>query len=830
MQTVTKFAEMSRENGYFRIFTDTAEVRVYFMSDDVVRIRASFDKKFREASYLLTETGWDDELDEFMGEERTRIELLQPEVSEDADRIVFSTKTVDLVLNKEPFAFAMYDKNGVQLYSDLAGKAFQLDHLGRIYHYNAMKPDDCFYGFGEKTGEINKNGRYMRFSPKDSLGYNPVSGDPMYKHIPVYIRLDNDTRKAVGLFYHNTYEAAVSMGDEISGYWPRYTYYVADGGDIDYFLINGPEISKIVERYTDLTGKTFLQPKFSLGYLGSTMYYVELPEDCDKEILAFIDKVRDMDIPIDSFMLSSGYTASEKDNKRNFFTWNKRRVPDPQWFFDEMKKRGVEISPNVKPGFLKVHPYYDDVEKKGCFVKTPDGKETQTARWWGGPGAYFDFTNPAAREEWERLVQEYLMKYGARSVWNDNCEFDAIDDREALCEKDGLKGTFGELKSVQPTLMSRSSHVAARKFDPDMRPYVICRSGGAGIQRYAQTWAGDNPTSFLTLKYNIATLLGSGLSGVANTGSDNGGFQGPAPGAELLVRWVQNGIFQPRFSIHSCNTDNTVTEPWMYSDYTHYIRDAIKLRYEMIPYLYSMLYEASTKGDAIMRPVFYDFQNDPKVYREGVNFMFGPYILVANVVEEGATEREVYLPAGTTWYDYYTRKPYEGGQTITIPVDMGSVPMFVREGAIIPQTKGLHSILQEPIKMIKLLITPKTAGHFDMYDDDGMTNNYKKGEKLITHIDVTPGEKVYVDFNKEGNYDSGIETMILDVVNREKGPFWVSVGDDQLKQYLHREKWEAAEEGFYYSHTLKSVLVKYKERKGNYRVTVSFEKFDLIGM
>lgn len=829
MQTCLKFIDMLPEKGYFRIFTDAAEMRLYFMSDDVVRVRVSFDGKFEEASYLLVTTGWEDKLDGFMGKQRKRIDLLQPQIELTEDRVIFSTKTVDVVLTKEPISIKMLDKCGTELYSDVPGKAYQKDHLNRIYHYNCMKPSDCFYGFGEKTGEINKNGRYMRFSPKDNIGYNPKTGDPMYKHIPVYIRLDTETQNAVGIFYHNTYEAAVSMGDEISGYWPRYTYYVADGGDIDYFLINGPEIKKVVEHYTNLTGKTVMQPKYSLGYLGSTMYYVELPENCDDEIVGFVDKVHKEDIPIDCFMLSSGYTAGP-GNKRNVFTWNKKRFRNPSEFFKRMKERGVVVSPNIKPGILKGHPYYESMKDEGCFIKTPDGLEVQEARWWGGPGAYYDFTNPAARESWSNYLIKQLMEMGTTSVWNDNCEYDGIDERLAQCEYEGLKGTHGQLKSVQPTLMSYTSHLAASRFNPQVRPYVISRSGGAGIQRYAQTWAGDNPTCFDTLKYNIATLLGLGLSGVANTGADNGGFQGPAPSAELLVRWTQNGIFQPRFSIHSCNTDNTVTEPWMYGGYTQYIRDAIKLRYTMIPYLYSLLREANLTGAPIMRPMFYEFQNDSKCYNEGIDFMFGPSILVANVVEEGAVSRSVYLPEGSNWYDYNTRSYYKGGQTLEIPVTIDSIPMFIREGAVIPLTEGINCIGQQEIEQIRVLIAPKEKGEFLLYEDDGISQKYLDGEYLSTKISVRPGEKIMIDFSMEGSYQSKVDTMVLDVIYREKGPFWVTVDGREIKQFLHRDKWEAAEEGWYYSHTLKSMQVKYKAVRKDYQVAISFEKFDLIGM
>ena len=825
----TKLQSYEVHGGFARFLTDTAEVRVYFLTDDIIRIRASFDKKFNEESYLLTMTAWEDRLDTLLQEERKRVTPVSPLVKEGQGQIIFSTKSVDLVLDKDPFAFSLLDKSGTVVYAELAGKSYMQDSLGRVYHYKKMKPTDCYYGFGEKTGEMDKKGRYMRFSPKDNIGYNPKTGDPLYKHIPVYIHLDTQAQHAMGIFYHNTCPSAMSMGDEISGYWPRYSYFVADGGDIDYFLINGPKISDVVSRYTDLTGKTVMQPRYSLGYLGSTMYYVELPENCDDEIVAFVDNAHAQEIPIDVFMLSSGYTTGP-DSKRNVFTWNKERFRNPKDFFARMNERGVMVSPNVKPGILEGHPHYAEIERQGCFIRTPDGEKTQTVRWWGGPGGYFDFTSPKARRVWADYLRGQLMEMGTTSIWNDNCEYDGIDNSDAQCDFEGAKGTHGTLKAVQSTLMSYTSHIAAKEHDPDVRPYVVCRSGSAGIQRYAQTWSGDNTTSFETLKYNIATILGLGLSGNANTGSDIGGFQGPAPGAELLVRWVQNGIFQPRFSIHSCNSDNTVTEPWMYGEHTVYIRDAIKLRYQMVPYLYALLRQANTKGSPIMRPMVYEFQNDPDCYQEGVDFMLGPYILVANVVDEGAKTRSVYLPKGNDWYDFYTRTPYAGGQTITFPVDISSIPMFLREGAIVPLTDGVKCIQKEPADFLRLIITPKEEAVFTLYEDDGKTNRYKEGAFLETTVKVSPGEKVMVDFQKTGVYPGDVQTMLLDVVKREKGPYWVSVGEEQLKQYLHREKWEAAAEGWYYSQTLKSVQVKYKERQGDYRVTISFEAFDLIGM
>lgn len=825
----SEFKGLEKAKGYYSVKADYGEIRIFFISDDIIRIRASFDKNFRERSYLLTTTAWEDENDDFLADERTRVTPVAPEVIETEESVSFSTQRLTLILDKKPLAFRLVNTDGEELYSDLPGRAFSQDKKGRIYHYKRHNQADYYYGFGEKSGEINKRDRYMRFSPKDSMGYNPITGDPLYKHIPMYIRLGAETGSAVGVFYHNTYQSAMSMGEEISGYWPHYTFFSADGGDIDFFLLNGPSIKEVVANYTKLTGRTAMQPKYTLGHIGSTMYYVELPSDCDKGIISYVDKAKEEDIPLDGFMLSSGYTSDE-NNKRNVFTWNRERFSSPEEFFTAMRERGVEVVPNVKPGILNVHPKYKDYENAGCFIKTPDESKTQPAKWWGGPGAYFDFTSQKGREVWVSELKKQVVDMGTVSIWNDNCEYDGIIEEDALYNDNGRKAYHEELKPIQANIMSMLTHTAVKSQGENRRPYVISRSGAAGIQRYAQVWSGDNYTSYDSLKYNIATLLGLGLSGVANCGSDIGGFAGPAPDAELFVRWVQHGVFQPRFSIHSASSDNSVTEPWMYSGHTKYIRDAIKLRYSFIPYFYSLLWEAHKEGTPIMRPMFMEFQQDPKCYNEGVNFMLGRDLLVATVIEPGQTVREVYLPKGCNWYDFYTRERYEGGTTLKIPVDLASIPLFVRGGAIIPMTEGINSINKEKTTLLKLLITPDIKSSTIIYDDDGVSCDYKNGAYLEIKVDVTPGERLLIDITKTGNYKNTIKTTILDVVNRDKSPFWVEIDGKKLTHYLHRDKWAQNEEGWYYSHTTKSVLVKYSEPKKDYQAVISCEKFDIIGM
>ena len=330
-------------------------------------------------------------------------------------------------------------------------------------------------------------------------------------------------------------------------------------------------------------------------------------------------------------------------------------------------------------------------------------------------------------------------------------------------------------------------------------------------------------------------MLGMGLSGVANNGCDVGGFYGPAPDPELFVRWVQNGIFMPRFSIHSTNTDNTVTEPWMYTEMTPIIREAIDLRCRMIPYLYSLEYRAHEEGLPVMEAECLVFQNDPKTYEQDIDFMWGEYMLAANIVEQGQTVRNVYLPRLTgndeRWYSFDTREAYAPGQQISLDVDIRSIPLFVRSGAVIPMSMNrLTNLGTQKTTDLKILFAPDIDSTFTLYEDDGCSNDYRKGCYLKTAISVTAGVQTMISFRNEGSYETAVEHMELDVIHREKAPYSVRINGRELPHFLHRKAYEASKEGWYYSQSLRSVQIRYENPKADHDVMISFEQLDLIGM
>jgi len=250
-----------------------------------------------------------------------------------------------------------------------------------------------------------------------------------------------------------------------------------------------------------------------------------------------------------------------------------------------------------------------------------------------------------------------------------------------------------------------------------------------------------------------------------------------------------------------------------------------------LPYMYSLMYEACSAGTPIIRPLFLEFQDDTRCLTDdNFTFMFGSSILVANVFDKGAVSRKLYLPAGSAWYYWETMEKFDGGQELEIPISLASIPMFFRDTAIVPMTEDISNISKDQVEKLELVIATDRDSKFTFYEDDGKTNEYLHGTYLKTMITVKNEIRSEIIFHKEGKFVSSIESIFLKVINKEKGAYWVTVNEKQLKQYLHVDTFAKAVEGWYYNPSRGVVCIKYKNIPIDYKVVVSFEKFDLIGM
>lgn len=715
-------------------------LQVSVLEEDIIRVQHFPDGKPRlTRTWSIADKDGDVPLEGRSREDLSAFELPAFKISKSTDKVQLSTAIMQVDIDIADASLTWRTQPDQKIFAaDLLRRAYSYDQNGEIvFHYLERRPDEHYYGFGERSGPLNKYGRRMRMLNLDALGYDAELGDPLYKHIPFYITYIPTLNLAYGLFYDNLSTSIFDMGQERDNYYGPYRYYQAEAGDLDYYLIFGPEISDVVQKFSKLIGYPALPPRWSLGYLGSSMRYTDA-ENAQEALNEFISDCEKHQIPCDMFHLSSGY-GSGTDGKRYVFNWNFEKIPDPKKMVADFHQAGIHLMANIKPCLLESHPQFDEVAKFDGFIKDSESEKPRLDYFWDGYGSHLDFTNPNTFDWWSSNVQKWLLDYGIDATWNDNNEYPIWDD-DAKCFGFGEEIKIKHIRPLQPYLMVRSSLKAQCAHAPEKRPFLLARSASPGTQRHAQTWSGDNETSWKTLRFNIPMGLGLSLSGFPNTGHDVGGFTGPGPSPELFVRWVQNGIFHPRFTIHSWNLDGTANSPWMFAEVLPIIRETIKFRYRLIPYLYTQLFESHRSGTPIIRPMVYQFPEDENCHQESFDFMLGPNLLVASVMEPEQHTRLVYLPEGQNWVDIHSGSIYAGGQTVQLQAPLEHIPILVIAGSVLPHMQEMRFVGEKPDD-VRLLYLYPDSGESErttlLVEDDGVSLKYKDGEYSEIYLTLT---------------------------------------------------------------------------------------------
>lgn len=665
------------------------------------------------------------------------------EVDTDSDLVTLSTGSMKVRARLDPFALRWLDAAGTTFMQDRPTHAYQWSaRSGLLRHYAARAPSHEYFGLGDKTGALNKHGRRFRTLALDALGYDARTSDPLYKHWPFLIQRDADSGIAFGQFYDTLAPATFDLGCEHDNYHGLYRYTEIDDGDLDYYVFPGPRIRDVVRRFTELTGRMALGPRWSLGYANTAMSLTDAP-DAQARLADFCLRLTEHDVPCSAFHFGSGYTSIGR--RRYVFTWNRDKFPRPREAIERFARQNVRTVVNLKPCLLDDHPAYAGVAKRGAFVRSAHTGMPCVVQFWDGEGAQLDFTHPAGIAWWQEELRRQVLDYGIDAGWNDNNEYEIWDDH-------GASHGFGSAIPIQRSrplhalLMTRATAEAQARHRPGERVYTVTRAGPPGIQRYAQTWSGDNTTNWDTLRWNIRMGLGMSLSGMFNTGHDVGGFAGPVPDPELLIRWTQSGVFSPRFIMNSWKAGGETNTPWLHREALPAIRDAIRLRYRLLPYLYSLYRDAAVHGVPMIRPLFYDFESDARAFDDTDEFMFGPNLLVASIVEPGQRRRRVYLPRGPSgWMDFWSGQRYRAGTRIEVDAPLERIPLFVPAGAIIPLTDSLDfsRLHDEPSRRLRIH-PPATSGEssFMLYEDDGISLAYQRGEfaEIELRLAVTRSE------------------------------------------------------------------------------------------
>ncbi|KAG1454376.1 hypothetical protein G6F55_007640 [Rhizopus delemar] len=705
----------------------------------------------------------------------------------ESSSLEFQTASIRLVVTILPaFQLKWYSAKETD---DYLASAFAEDLMYRSYafdkstsdkwHYQRKYEGSLYYGLGERTGSFNLSGRSFVLERLDCMGYDAETQDPLYKFCPFYTCLSRETKRAYGVYYNNFSKAKINFGQELDAMWKPYVYYNSESGPVDYYMIFGPEVSSVVQGYSLITGRPrHLPPRYSFGYLASSMSYTEA-ENAQERIKKFVENCKTHQIPCDGIHLSSGYTVNDKGD-RCVFTWNHSRFPNPEELAKTLKDSGIRIFANVKPWLLKdIHPDFNQVKQEGGFIwDTENNKPSEVMQWRGGrntmgAASYIDFSSKAGYDYWKSRIKSELLSKGFL-LWLDNNEFTVADDGHTyacqippysflkLLKPKGnpnsyvygptipsKKSTIKEVGTpLQTLLMIQASYEALQDHDPLQRPFLITRSATPySNQLVTQTWSGDNTTCWNTVKYNIPMGLGASLCGMpAGYGHDVGGFAGPHPDPEMLVRWVQQGIFWPRFCVHSWNTGDIITELWMFPDMLPIIRSSLQFRYRMIPYLYTLyVHYVYYRSQPLIRPLLYDHQHDVNTYEQQFEFMLGPSLLVAPVYQPGENSRRLYLPSNSAWYHYQTGKYYktteDAGQWIEVPAELKdeAAPIFVKEGSLICFGKAMMNVHESPDDDRRVQIFPErfdgmatadreyTRKTLVLYEDDGDTLYHETG-------------------------------------------------------------------------------------------------------
>jgi alpha-glucosidase len=669
-----------REGARLTLASDTGAVaHVFVLEEDVIRLLVLPDGGLRHPRSWTVAPGAED----VPSEGRDRFDtagLACPSFAwdqADPDLLVVSTSRLKLTVELRALRCrweVWLDGAWSEAARDRPTQAYDFGWWnGTPRHYLARSPGEQYFGLGERSGPMDRAGRRFRLSNLDAMGYDARTSDPLYKHIPFYITRRSDSGLAFGLFYDTLSDCVFDFGCEHSNYHGPYRYFAAEHGDVDLYVLAGPTVADVTRRFTWLTGRPAETPDWALGYSGSAMGYADAP-DAAVQLEGFLAELAEHDIPCTSFHLSSGYTTIGA--RRHVFHWNREKFPDLAGLFARFAEAGVKVVANIKPVLLTDNPAFAAAARAGLLLADADGQPV-LEQFWDGVGAYVDFTNPRAADWWTGQVKARLLEFGITATWNDNNEYEVLNPR-TLAYGFGEAFPAREMKPLQTLLMLRASRRAQVAHAPDEPPFLISRAGFAGMQRYAQTWSGDNRTSWETLKWNIPMGLGLALSGVSSIGHDVGGFAGPKPDAELFVRWVGLGVFLPRFSIHSWNDDDSVNAPWMHPEILGDVRALMRLRERLIPYIGALLQRYRDAYEPVMRPLFHDFPDDPEAWVETDDFLLGDAIFVAPVTAPGVATRRVRLPAGAHWRDAWTGKVFPGAATLDRPAPYAQPPFFIR--------------------------------------------------------------------------------------------------------------------------------------------------------
>ena len=684
---------------------ELAALELLFLAPDVVRI--TWKPGDLPIPYAIVGNDWPGEI--------TQLEQLQ-----DGHRL----KGTQLWLEVNPDgALNILNPSGVLLRAEKPptqiGKAWE--------QRTTLDPEACLFGLGERASEWNLRGGTYQLWNQDPGGSYSHGHDPLYMSVPVYTCLQPPGSYL--LFHENPHRGEITFKDQIRVHFER-------GALRSYFFAGSPDHS--LDRYTQLTGRPPMPPRWALGYHQSRWGYRS-----EDEIRQVADQFKHHNLPLSAIHLDIDYM----DDYR-VFTVDQGRFGHLTELAGELKYDDIKLVTIIDPG-VKVDRGYSVFQeglRRGVFCTLPNGRPMMSIVWPGW--VYFpDFTHPDVRNWWGSYYLR-LLEQGIAGIWHDMNEpstFAAWGDKTfPLATRHALEMQGGDHVSAHnlyALLMNRAGFEALEKYRPEQRPWLLSRAGYAGGQRYAWNWTGDVETSWEALRQSLVTMLGIGLSGFAYTGSDIGGFSG-TPDPELYLRWFQLGAFSPFFRTHSA-IGTTAREPWTFDEeILDAIRHLLQVRYRLMPYFYTLAWQAHQTGQPLMLPTFWTKPDDPTLWEIADQFFLGRDLLLAPVLTAGVRQREVHFPPGD-WYDLWEGKCFEGSRVNVVPADLPRIPAFVHAGAILPMTISATQL------ELNLYLPGEGSLDGELYSDDG---DGFRAFRVDRFKGIRKGKSVELNRNNEGDF------------------------------------------------------------------------------
>lgn len=757
-QSVANYSGAYRRQGNVLTFdTGNGVCQLEFCTPGMLRVRTSRDRNFEPPEELMvTKYTW----------APVTFQIKESEGAFDIESDQLSVR-----ISKRPFGLSIYDRQGRLLSSDAQPAVFK-EERGFVVT-KELGEDEHFFGFGERMDFIDQRSKKLRLNvgrgkakPNAIGAYNIQEAN--YAPVPFFM-----STRGYGIFLHNSYATEWDMGMSDPS---KYTFG-AVGGELDYYFIYGPGFPVILDQYTNLTGKSPLIPRFALGlhagtYSGGTWGHEA--ESSDKYVIEWARKFRELGIPIDLLWLDSTWRIFGKDGGKGAtsFEW-RETFQDPKAMFDSLyamnyKMVGLHLRPRFDNG-NKLN-LLDQARERGLVYPEP-----------GNKGEFVNFFDQKSVDWWWTNGVKRVADIGAKFLKTDEGSAFGGLANESL--KTGPTDSEAQkLHNVFPLAYARAPYEKFQEYN-QIRGLNQTREGYAGIQRYPFIFAGDWPSEWQYFAPVIRAGLNIGLSGVGYWSHCMGGFERVAD-PELFDRWVQFGMFSPIALLFGMEHPQ-YKEPWRYGEKSlaNFIKYD-KLRYRLMPYLYSSAWSMYKTGMPLMRALVLSYQDDQNVYQIDDQYLLGEDMLVCPVTTKGAQSRSVYLPEGE-WTDFWNDKVYQGKQYIHLLCPQDQMPVFIKSGAIIPYQEDV-AFTDEKTHDICFDIYPGRLSSFGLYEDDGLSLDYKnKKIYAITRISQrTEKDAVYIAVDKpEGKFKPADRAYTFRIhLKGRKSPGSVSLGGKLLPQ------------------------------------------------